>query len=216
MLPPKPTVEEKYRERLKLRRRGYLDGKRVNDDDCINLSGPILTFIKDQVFEILKAVNTGNLGNFPAFKAFWRDRFDEMGNELASRGEIDLFISDPPLKLLEIEILDYNRRRGDSYDCVCCLPYHDAHIVINDGGGISRGMFLRAIRDALYGQGLNRKALPFRRKYSRGLVVKDWMCMEDMRGCFCKGYIGHDTIRLWMYCTGLDESENLIPKATKT
>lgn len=100
---------------------------------------------------MVKAVNTGDLQDFPTFKTFWHDKFDEMGKELALRGEIDLFISDPPLKKLEIEILDYNRRRGDSYDCACCLPYQDAYIVINDGGGITRGMFLRAIRDALYG-----------------------------------------------------------------
>lgn len=48
LLPPKPTAEDRYKERLNLRRRGYLEGKRVNDDDCINLSGPILTFIKDR------------------------------------------------------------------------------------------------------------------------------------------------------------------------
>ena len=91
--------------------------------------------------------------DFSAFKAMWREKFDAMRAELISSHESELFITDPPLRALEIEILD----EGREHSCPCCLADRDADIEMRVPRGITRDISLRAVCDRLYGEGVERE-----------------------------------------------------------
>lgn len=100
------------------------------------LARPLFDFIIRRVSNFNKGAHTDHM-NVTDFKAFWRDRFDKMRHELAQSQESDLFITDPPLKELEVEILDNANERG----CPCRLDFHDAQIILRAERGITQDVF---------------------------------------------------------------------------
>ncbi|CAF9939655.1 hypothetical protein IMSHALPRED_001585 [Imshaugia aleurites] len=134
--------------------------------------------------------------DFTTFKSFWRDRFDQMREELFTAQEANLFITSPPIRALEIEILDYNRNA----QCPCCLPDAEADIVIRAEGGITGEIFLNAVRSHLYGESLGKRDVALRGVYRGGLLVRGWDYMLQPDGILYGGnYTGN---RIWMYCSG--------------
>lgn len=127
-----------------------------------------------------------------------------MRAELVQCGESELFITYPPLKTLEIEILD----GAADIVCPCCEDYRDADIVIRSEEGITRDDLLKALRDRLYGENARRKRMPLKRHYSDGrLVVKTWNYpIRNVEDVFSKGY-DYDELRIWMYCVGVGKGE---------
>ena len=127
--------------------------------------------------------------SLPDFKAFWHAQFSQLLILLDQAEESDLFITDPPLKVLEIEILPY--RPESEKQCPCCLEHRAADLVIEtgEGRGITRGGFVNALMEGLYADGGD----------GRKLVVRDWDYMMQDGVCFYKGS-GYDRMRIWMYC----------------
>lgn len=127
--------------------------------------------------------------SLPNFKAFWHAQFSQLLILLNQAEESELFITDPPLKVLEIEILPY--RPESEKQCPCCLEHRAADLVIEtgEGRGITRGGFVKALMEGLYADGGD----------GRKLVVRDWDYMMQDGVCFYKGS-GYDRMRIWMYC----------------
>ena len=122
-----------------------------------------------------------------------------MRDELARSGEGSLFITEPPLRVLEIEILD----DAQEHECPCCLPDREADIVINAPEGITRDRFLSAVRDGLYGDGVGEEGsrMPMGGKYDGKLVVRGWDYMMQNGTQLYRGS-SYSNMRIWMYCGG--------------
>ena len=171
------------------------DGDEV---EYTNNAGPMFDLIQSRVTEILEStINTPPYPDtFSAFKAYWRGKFAEMRSELAARNESSIFITSPPLKVLEIEVKDSNME----HTCPCIFDYVDADIVIREEGGITRDHFLKAISDRLYGEDVEREGMPLIDRYGNGrLVVRKWNYMTNGEDCF---YYNNDGMRIWVECEG--------------
>lgn len=167
-----------------------------DDDSCNkNLSRPLLDFIITRVSDFNKGAHTGRM-TFSDFKAFWRTNFEKMRLELTHSHESDLFITDPPLKELEIEILNTANERS----CPCRFDYVDAHITIRAEQGITRDVFLEALRDQLYGEEVRSERLRLSDRHRGMLVPRDWEYMQEGEGEFYQGS-QYDRMRIWVYCS---------------
>ena len=159
------------------------------------LARPLFDFISQRVSNFKEGAHTDHM-NVTDFKAFWRDKFEKMRLELAHSQESDLFITDPPLKALEIEILDYTRVRG----CPCRLDFTDAQIVVRAERGITRDIFLRALEDHLYGKGGKSENLRLSDRHHGMLIPRDWDYMQTEEDVLYKGG-DYDAMRIWLYCS---------------
>ena len=169
-----------------------------SDDDppgYKNLSRPLLDFIITRVSDFNKGAHTDRM-TFSDFKAFWRTNFEKMRLELTHAHESDLFITDPPLKELEIEILNIAGERC----CPCRYDYVDAHITIKAEQGITRDVFLEALRDQLYGEEVRSEHLRLSDRHRGMLIPRDWNYMEEDEGEFYQGS-QYDMMRIWVYCS---------------
>ena len=172
-----------------------------SDDDPSgykNLSRPLLDFTITRVSDVSdfnKGAHTDRM-TFSDFKAFWRTNFEKMRLELTHAHAIDLFITDPPLKELEIEILN----SADEMSCPCCYDYVDAHITIRAEQGITRGVFLEALRDQLYGEEVRSEHWRLSDRHRGMLIPRDWNYMEEGEGEFYRGS-QYDRMRIWVYCS---------------
>ena len=167
-----------------------------DDDPCYkNLSRPLLDFITTRVSDFNKGAHTDRM-TFSDFKAFWRSNFEQMRLELTHSHESDLFITDPPLKELEIEILN----SADERSCPCVFDYVDAHVTIRAEQGITRDVFLEALRDQLYGEEVRSEHLRLSDRHRGMLVLRDWQYMEEGEGEFYQGS-QYDRMRIWVYCS---------------
>ena len=172
------------------------DGDEV---EYTNNAGPIFDLIQSRVTNILKSTTCTppHPDTFSAFKAFWREKFAEMRSELAARNESSIFLTSPPLKVLEIEVKDAIME----HSCPCIFDYVGADIVIREEGGITRDHFLKAISDGLYGEDVEREGMPLIDRYGNGrLVVRKWNYMTVGDDCF---YYHYDGMRIWMECEGV-------------
>ena len=129
-------------------------------------------------------------------KSFWRDTFDKMRLELAHSHESELFITDPPLKELEIDILNDAGEKG----CLCCLDLADAQFVVRTGQGITRDTFLKALKDHLYGENVESEDLRLSDRYHGMLIPKGWDYMLVEGNVFYQGS-GYSAMRIWIYCS---------------
>ena len=171
-----------------------------DDPSYKNLSEPLLRFITTRVSDFNNGAHTDRM-SFSNFKAFWRTNFEKMRLELTHSHESDLFITDPPLKELEIEILN----TADYKHCPCCFDYVDAHITIRAERGITRDVFLEALRDQLYGEEVRSEHLRLSDRHRGMLVPTDWNYMQGDKGVFYGGS-QYDRMRIWVYC-----SDQIIP-----
>ena len=171
-----------------------------NDDEYdhteyTNRATPLFDFISQRVMDFSGKAYT-DLRNFSDFKAFWRDKFDRMRIELDYLHKSGLFITDPPLKVLEIEILD---NAGEKI-CPCGLNDKDAQIVIRAEQGITRDDLLKALQDHLYSEDAESKDLRLSDRHRGMLVPRDWDCMlEEYNVLYQKS--GCSAMRIWMYCS---------------
>ncbi|KAL9101240.1 MAG: hypothetical protein Q9163_003473 [Psora crenata] len=119
-----------------------------------NLAADFFKSITNRITEINKDAPTDGM-NFTEFKSFWREKFDAMLLELDQTKEGDLLISTPPLKQLNIETL--NNEDPNAHECPCCLYVDsgEAYIAIEAEAGITRKIFLEALRDRLYGEDMS-------------------------------------------------------------
>ena len=167
------------------------------DDDLELLAIPFWNLITTRVSMYNRDCPPAT-ANFATFRSFWRSRFDQMREELITSQEADLFLTKPPLERLDIEILDEHRE----HECPCCLSQAKADIVIRAEGGITREIFLNAVRDYLYGEKVVLGNLALRNVYQGGLLVRNWDYMMQDKVMLYRGssYTGD---RIWMYCSGL-------------
>lgn len=169
--------------------------------DYTNRATPLFDFIRHSMSEIIKDAeeNPVQFPGYSNYKAFWREKFDQLRHQLAASQESDLLITDPPLKKLEIEVLDFGEMRGDTFDCPCCLSWVEDDFVIEAEGGITRDIFLKKICDFFYGEDVEKDWLPLADEYGDGrLVVRDVTGMVATEGHFLKNEKGK--LRLWLYC----------------
>ena len=159
------------------------------------LARPLFDFIIQRVSKFNEGTHTDYM-NVTDFKAFWRDQFEKMRLELAHSQESDLFITDPPLKELEIEILDNARVR----ECPCRFDFTDAQIVVRAERGITRDIFLRALEDHLYGEGGKSENLRLSDRHHGILIPRDWNYMQTEEDVLYKGS-AYDAMRIWLYCS---------------
>lgn len=127
------------------------------------------------------------------FKAFWRDKVGIMRLELAQSHESQLFIIDPPLKELEIEVLD----DAGEKECPCRLNFADAQVVVRAEQGITRDIFLRAVKDHLYGENVESENPRLSDSHHRMLIPRDWDYMLGEEDVFYQGQ--YSKTRVWMY-----------------
>lgn len=168
------------------------------------LARPLLDFIIQRVSNFTNKVTPTYRMNVTDFKAFWRDKFDKMRLELAQSQESDLFITDPPLKELEIEILDVFMERPF---CPCCLDIRDAQIVLRAEGGITRDIFLKGLEDHLYGEVGKSEHLRLSDRHYGMLIPRHWDFMLTENDVLYKG-VYYDAMRIWLYC-----SDKMVPDA---
>lgn len=173
------------------------DSSSSSDDyeDYEHLAQPLWDFITDRV-ESFQPTTSTHSPDFDSFKTLWRGKFEEMRAELAASYESSQFITDPPLRQLEIEILDNAENKG----CPCCFEDRDPDIVITASSGITKDIFVKAVCDGLYGDDVTKDQLPLKVKYDGKLVVKDFQCMTQ-GGDLYKGS-SYDRMRIWMHVAG--------------
>ena len=176
------------------------DNEKLGDDfdDEIEyrvLAGSLFDFIIQHVSNFSKSAHTDRM-NVTDFKAFWRDKFDKMRLELAHSQESDLFITDPPLKELEIEILD----ASEKVFCPCRLDFRDAQIVLRAERGITRDGFLRGLGDHLYGDAGKSDHLRLSDRHRGMLIPRDWEYMQTEEDVLYRGSDYH-AMRIWLYCS---------------
>ena len=159
------------------------------------LARPLFDFINQHVSKFNEGGHTDHM-NVTDFKAFWRDKFDKMRLELAHSQESDLFITDPPLKELEIEILDDASEKG----CPCRLDFNDAQIVLRAERGITREIFLRGLEDHLYGEDGKSEHLRLSDRHHGMLIPRDWNYMQTEEDVLYQGG-SYDAMRIWLYCS---------------
>lgn len=165
-----------------------------DDTEYKDLATPLLNFMIQRVADLNQGAHT-DLMDLSDFKAFWRDKYDMMRLELAQSHESQLFITDPPLKELEIEILN----DAGEKECPCCLDFADAQIVVRAEQGITRDNFLRALKDHLYGENVESENLRFSSGHHGMLIPRNWDCMWGEGGVFYQGRYGK--MRIWIYCS---------------
>ena len=174
------------------------------------LARPLLDFIIQRVSNFNKGAHTDHM-NVTDFKAFWRDKFDKMRLELAHSQESDLFITDPPIKELEIEILDNARERG----CPCRLSFNDAQIILRAERGITQDVFLRGLEDHLYGEDGEREHLRLSDRHHGMLTPRSWDYMLTEDDVLYKGG-DYDAMRIWLYCSDMvvpdDQQASVVAK----
>ena len=171
------------------------DGDYDEDPEYQNLARPLFEFIISRVSDFSKDGHA-ELMTFSDFKALWRDRLETMRLELANSHEGELFISDPPLQELEIEILN----NADEMSCPCCFAYVDAHITVRAEQGITWDLFLKALKEHLYGQEVRSEDLRLSDRHCGMLIPRDWNYMEADEGVFYRGS-SYGKMRIWMYCS---------------
>ena len=181
------------------------DDEDEDEDDFEFLAKPLLDIITDFITTHVSNYNKDcppPAAGFATFKSFWRDRFDQMREELVTTQEADLFIMSPAPRVLEIMILDDNKE----HRCPCCVVGDEPGFVIRAQGGITREIFLNAVRNYLYGEEVAEVDLALRDEYGGGLLVKAWDWMTHDEGMFFKG--GDNTeLTIWMYCSGLERKD---------
>lgn len=159
------------------------------------LARSLFDFIIQRISNFNEGTHTDHM-NVTDFKAFWRDKFEKMRLELAHSQESDLFITDPPLKELEIEILDDTRER----ECPCCFDFTNAQIIVRAERGITRDIFLGALEDHLYGEGRKSENLRLSDRHHGMLIPRDWNYMQTDEDVLYKGG-DYDAMRIWLYCS---------------
>ena len=182
------------------------DNDQLGDDsyhevECKILARLLVDFIIQRVSNFNEGAHTDQM-NVTDFKAFWRDKFDKMRLELAHAQESDLFITNPPLKELEIEILD---DASEKVYCPCCLKFTDAQIVIRAEQGITQDIFLRGLEDHLYGEDGKSEQLRLSDRHHGMLIPRDWEYMITQEDVLLKGS-NYSAMRIWLYC-----SDKIIP-----
>ena len=158
------------------------------------LARPLFEFILQRVSDFNEGAHTNHM-NVTDFKAFWRDKFDKMRIEVAQSQESDLFITDPPLKELEIEILD----DASEKECPCRLNFTNAQIILRAERGITRDIFLRGLEDHLYGEGGRSEYLKLSDRHHGMLIARDWECMQTGEDVLYRGQ--YSAMRIWLYCS---------------
>lgn len=156
-------------------------------------SRPLFQYIKSNVSAALR--NFASIpGDFSAHKAYWAQIFDNMRAELVASGESEYSITWPPLKSLEIEIIDGKHDRNG------WTEKDNADIFIETEEGITWDDFLKGIRDGLYGEEVRKQRMPMRERVRDGrLVVDGWVSEYNpyyQSGAGC-------VMRIWMYCVGI-------------
>lgn len=121
------------------------------------------------------------------FRSYWRDVYGQIQVELYQSMKDDVIITFPPIKCLEVQILDDN---GLPIPPRCLEWGKDVLTIQSEGEPITRGQLLRAIGEALYGEdGL---------WSDRRLVVRAWNEKgHDGKSGWQKG---SEQMRIWMYC----------------
>ena len=176
---------------------------RAEDFEYENLAKPIFDLI--QQFSLRTARNSPPpTASIAVFRNYWYIEFGRLHRSLVDAGEADLLITDPPLDVLEIEILAHVTE--GQKECPCCLPYREADIVIlpEEGEeGITRGAFVKAVGEGLYGGDVRKDGVG--RIAEKKLVVRSWDYMMQDEDTFYKGSTW-DRMRVWMYCEEMESA----------
>ena len=178
---------------------------RAEDFEHENLAKPIFDLIQD--FSLKTVSNSPSpTASINEFRNHWHTAFSHLHRSLVDVGEAELLITDPPLDVLEIEILPHVE--GGQKECPCCLPYREADIVIvpEEGEeGITRGAFVKAVGKGLYGGEVRTEGVG--RIAGKKLVVRSWDYMMQDSVTFYKGSTW-DRMRVWMYCEEMESEPN--------
>ena len=172
---------------------GQLRNDSCHEVECKILARLLVDFIIPRVSKLNEGAHTDQM-NVADFKAFWRENFDQMRLELAHAQQSDLLITNPPLKELEIEILD---DASEKAYCPCCLNVTDAQIVLRATQGITQDVFLRGLQDQLYGKS---DRLRLSDRHYGMLMVRDWEYMITAEDVLLKGS-NYSAMRIWLYCS---------------
>lgn len=128
---------------------------------------------------------------------YWRAVLSSLGSTVASDARMPDFITSPPLKYLNIEIMSEEPPGG----CPCCAPDGLPSFLVEAAGGIRKTELVKQISAALYGEGRS-----VGRKEDRPVVRKfDYMMEGDGRNLI---YSGRSPRQIWMYCDGMGKLGN--------
>lgn len=169
-----------------------------------NVARDFFKSITDRITEINKDAPTDAM-NFANFKSFWWERFDAMLLELDQSKEGDLFITKPPLKTLNIETL--NNEDPDAHECPCCLTVDpgEADLLIETEQGITRKIFLEALRDQLYGEDMPVEELRLSDRHMGRIVPRSWNYTtsgKDEDGNEIFHWISwYEEKTIWLFCS---------------
>lgn len=165
-----------------------------DDTEYKNLATLLLNLIIQRVADFKKGAHVDRM-DLSDFKAFWRDKFDITRLELAQSHESQLFIIDPPLKEMEIEVLD----DAGEKECPCRPDFADAQVVVRAEQGITRDIFLRALKDHLYGENVENENPRVSDSHHGMLVPRNWDSMLREWDVFYQGQ--YSKTRVWIYCS---------------
>ena len=145
-----------------------------------NLAADFFNSLNIRTTDISKAGSLASITSFTAFKSFWRDHLNTILTNLESTKQANLPITSPPLKALNIETLD-NENPG-AHECPCCLDpavIGNARVEIRCENGITRKVFLEALRDQLYGEHVAMEKLRLSERHLGRLVLREFEYMRQ-------------------------------------
>ena len=199
------------------------DDEDIDDDEEYiehsNLARDLFTSITSRFSPMSHKDDSLKSTNFTDFKALGREALDALLVEVLEKNEGDLFITKPPLKTLTIDTL--NNDDPEAHQCPCCIDNVEAGkatVKIEAENGITRRIFLEALRDQIYGKDIPAENLRLTERHRGMPLLRSWNYMmqdkdADGNETF---YWGGEGQKLWLFCSDrLMNDEKNVLGATK-
>lgn len=116
--------------------------------------------VSEQWHQVAEAIKTTTWGafqkgssSFPsnaAFRSHWYSIFTQLEESIISDQNIPEFLTSPPIKNLTITVVEMQDWLGN---CPCgWLPDQETEIALQNDNGVTKGDFIRALKEHLYGE----------------------------------------------------------------
>ncbi|KAH7146353.1 hypothetical protein EDB81DRAFT_488569 [Dactylonectria macrodidyma] len=84
----------------------------------------------------------------PAFRSYWNNVFTRLQDSVLLDPETPEFLTTPPTNNFTITLF----QKSEAASCPCCLPNADASISLHNDNGVTKGDFIRAFKEYMYGE----------------------------------------------------------------
>ncbi|OCK76514.1 hypothetical protein K432DRAFT_385389 [Lepidopterella palustris CBS 459.81] len=164
------------------------------------VGSPFIKWLDDEITTFRK--NKPSSPVFTRHQTLWQDFFSNLVQQLEANGSASHQLTTPPMPEVEIELLDSLHGRG----CPCCLesdrPEEGRLFTLKEESGITKSVFLRLLRDKMYGEEDVKKYQYFQDVFEGGLVITGFNWMTGSPNGELWGVRPSKFPRLYFLCDG--------------